>query len=395
MTLYAFRDEVEYFYGFLAYGSTARPLAAGGVRVQSGLTAERIEGLAATMQHKEDILRLNVDGAKCGIDYDPLAPGKREALRRFLRFLRPHLDDRLSLGPDMGTSFEEIEALAGEEGIASVKAAIGRAQGLPEDEVLARLEVLHKEVGPLSVGRRRAGHGLAHAALAATRSVGAVRSPPTCTLQGFGTLARGAALTLHTAGVRVTAIADEHGCLESAAGLPVLSLLALPPGEQLTAEIPAGASLAPRERVLAKDSDMLVLAACEDALDGGDPDLIGARVVAVGANEGLAPAEYERLEQRGVVVVPDLVAGAGGSAAMDALFAPGERPAPTAVLDDVALVVATLTRRLLAAPEPPREAALRLAAENALPARARPYGLRLLAACEGAGDGPITMAAER
>jgi glutamate dehydrogenase (NAD(P)+) len=379
VTLYAYQDQAEGFYGYLAYGSAARPLAAGGLRVQPGLTAERIEALAATMQGKENMLRLNVDGAKCGIDYDPAAPGKREALRRFLGFLTPHLKGRLSLGPDMGTSFEEIEAIAREEGIPSVKCAVGRAQGLAEAEVLARLELLDQPVGPLTLGRRRAGHGLAHAALAAGRW--ARRGRPgqaSCALQGFGTLARGAALTLHSRGVRFTAIADEHGCLLSPTGLPLPDLLRLAPGTPLTDAVPAGATAAPREAVLSAEADVLVLAACEDALAGSEVAAVRAGVVAVGANGGLTPAEYDRFAERGVAVVPDLIASAGGSAAMDALFAPGHRPEPASVLENVAWIAATLTQRALGAAEPPLQAARRMADANALPATAPPYGLRVL-----------------
>jgi glutamate dehydrogenase (NAD(P)+) len=397
VTLYAYRDSTEDFYGYLAYGATEKPLAAGGLRVQRGLTAERIEMLAATMQRKEGILRLNVDGAKCGIDYDPASPGKRDALRRFLRFLAPHLEDRLSLGPDMGTSFDEIEALANQEGIPSVKAAVGRAQGLPEDEVLQRLQILRATAGPLSVGQRRAGHGLAHAALSAARLAGVESRPLTCALQGFGTLARGAALTLHAAGARVTAIADENECIRSDAGLPIPSLLKAPAGAPLGEWAPAGASVAPRGAVLACECDMLLLAACEDALGGADPSTVRAPVVAVGANDGLVPAEYERLGELGIVAVPDLVASAGGSAAMDALFAPLERPSPTAVLEQVAMIVDSLTRQVLGAKRAgatPWEAAMRLASEASVPARARPYGLRVLADEAAVENGPIAIPAE-
>ncbi len=160
--LLLYEDPEEGFRGFLAYAGRSAPLAAGG---QRGLRGETIVALAEAMALKERVLALNVDGAKCGIDYDPASAGKHAAMRRFLRFLAPHLDDRLSLGPDIGTAFDEIEALARQEGISSVKAAIARAQGLPEPEVLRRLELLDEPVGPLTLGQRRAGHALAEATL--------------------------------------------------------------------------------------------------------------------------------------------------------------------------------------------------------------------------------------
>jgi glutamate dehydrogenase (NAD(P)+) len=225
MKLYTYKDPEENFFGYLAYGATVRPLAAGGMRVHPRLTAQRIEALAQTMQYKQSVLRVNVDGAKCGIAYDPAAAGKREAIRRFLRYLAPHLNGRLSLGPDMGTTFDEIEAIAREEGISSVKAAVGRAQGLSASQVRQRLSLLEEEVGQLTLSERRAGHGVAHAALSAARATAIGGRSITCALQGFGTLGRGAALTLDGAGVAITAIADEYECVRADAGLPIASML--------------------------------------------------------------------------------------------------------------------------------------------------------------------------
>jgi hypothetical protein len=140
---------------------------------------------------------------------------------------------------------------------------------------------------------------------------------------------------------------------------------------------------------------MLVLAACEDALAGADVAAVRAGVVAVGANGGLAEAEYERFAERGVAVVPDLIASAGGSAAMDALFAPGHRPEPGSVLENVAWIAATLTQRALGADVPPLQAARRMADANALPANAQPYGLRVLVERRVSVEGAARIAAGR
>ncbi len=123
--------------------------------------------LTEAMTLKERLLGLAVDGAKAGIDYDPQAPGKAEAMRRFLRFLRTHLLERLSLGPDMGTTWPEIEDVARQVGLVSVEGAIARAQELGDDDVRARLRLLDAEIDGATLGERRAGHALAHAALSA------------------------------------------------------------------------------------------------------------------------------------------------------------------------------------------------------------------------------------
>jgi len=381
VALHVYRDPVEGFDGFLAYAGTSRPLAAGGFRVQPGLTAEQVVALAATMRRKEAVLQLNVDGAKCGIAYDSRAPGKRAAMRRFLHFIAPHLSSRLSLGPDMGTSFQEIESLAREEGLPSVKSAIARAQGMSRDEVRRRLSMLEAPLGPLTLGERRAGHGVAHAALAAWRRV--QTRPPTCVLQGFGTLGRGTAATLLELGATITSVADEHGCAHAPGGLPIERMLAAPPRASVTDCAGPGVERRPREAVLTTRADVLVLAGCEDGLPQTLLDRVRTTVIVVGANKGIDEKVAAALHRRAIVVVPDLVAGSGGSAAMDAMFAPAVTPEPAEVLDRVGLIARTLTEQLLeratATGLSPTATAAALADETSLPDSAPPYGLRTLA----------------
>ena len=374
VTVHRYTDPREGFSGFVTYHGSRHRLAAGGFRVQRGLNEERIVDLAGAMELKERLLGLAVDGAKAGIDYDPAAPGKREAMRRFLRFLRPHLDGRLSLGPDLGTAWSEIETLAREEGITSVKLAVARAQGLSEQELVRRLAVLDHVVDGLTVGERRSGHALAHAALAAARTT--TSAPLRVAVQGFGTLGRGAVLSLARTGASVVAVADEHGCAVAPEGVDVDSLLAAPRGVAVPA-IGVGARSGPPEALFGVPADLLVLAATEDAMDVDQASTLVARAVAVGANLGLASPVEELLHRRGVVVVPDFVGGCGGSASMDALFGPPHCPAPGELLERLAARMAGLVTRILELCDrhgcAPREAALSMC-RHQLPAGSRPYG---------------------
>lgn len=379
--LACYQDPVEGFGGWLAFDGQDNSLAAGGFRVQRGLTAEKVIALARTMSLKQRLLGLAVDGAKCGIDYDPQDPGKREAMRRFIRFLSPFLLHRYSLGPDMGTAWSEIEAIARSEGIPSVKIAIAKAQGLSQKDVLSRLQLLDTRAGGLTLGERRAGHGLAHAALAALRwaNPSTVRGPLRVGIQGFGTLGRAAALALAEAGLSVTAVADEYGCLIAPEGVDVGSLLATPPGTPVASSGAAGAS-GPREALFEVAVDLLVLAATEDAM--GVEEAVGlpapVEVVAVGANLGLAPAVEELLDRRGVIVVPDFVGGCGGPASMNALFGPPVCPTPVGFLGGTASAIRHVVHRILdRATErgsSPRAAALALCDECRIDACSKPYG---------------------
>jgi glutamate dehydrogenase/leucine dehydrogenase len=374
-------DPVEGFRGFLAIDEApgaAHRLAAGGLRVQLGLDEETLAGLARAMSLKERLLGLGVDGAKSGIDYDPRAPGKADALRRFLRFLRPFLLDRVSSGPDLGTTWPEIEAIARSEGIPSVKVAIARAQGLDEDDFMRRIRVLDTRVAGFTLAQRRAGHALAHAAMAGLEKGEGVPTGLRAGLQGFGNVGRGAAIALAEAGVALSAVADEYSCLTCDDGLDVQALLALPHGTPIGDCTLSRRTVGPPEALFEAPVDLIVLAACEDAVSPRQASSMPARAVAVGANLGLTPVVEALLNQRGVAVIPDFVAGCGGSASMDALFGPRSCPSAEEVLDHVAARMRSLVAEMFVRARrdgiSPREAALALCEANAASSPAKPYG---------------------
>ncbi len=373
-------DPEHGFRGYLAFCGNDHRLAAGGLRVQPGLRGETVVALARAMYLKERLLGLGVDGAKAGIDLDPSSPVKHDALRRFLRFLRPHLADRLSLGPDLGTQWDELERLARDEQIPSIKMAVATAQGFDPAELTDRLRVLDEVVDGRTVGQRRAGHALGHAALAAAAACepGHARRPLRAAVQGFGTLGRAASQSLARAGARVVAVADVDGSLVADDGLDVAALLHLPHGQRLTDNPGPGACRAPREAVLEEEVDILVLAACEDGLSCARAATADARAVVVGANLGLSVESEHILHRRGVVVIPDFVAGCGGSASMDVLFGAPTCPSGHDVLDLVGRRMEELVAEVVGLARQrgitTRRAALALCDSRSEPTDGRPYG---------------------
>jgi glutamate dehydrogenase (NAD(P)+) len=370
-------DPEEGFRGYLVYEGDGCRIAAGGCRVQPGLSLATLQALAARMAAKQRLLGLAVDGAKCGIDYHPGAPGKAAALGRFLAFLRQELGTRLSMGCDMGTGWHELEILAAAQGIPSVKYCIRAAQELTDEQFFQRLHLLDERVGGLTVGERRAGHALAHAALAAAAHQGRNATGLRCAVQGFGNLGRAAAGSLAEAGAVVTAVSDEFGCVADPAGLDVPAMLATPASRQVRGMHVGRAGL-PRERLFDLPADVLVLAAGADAVGLDAATVLPIPVVAVGANHGLSELAEHRLAARGVLVVPDFVAGAGGPASMNALFGPAAVPTPAQVLDLVAGTMRELVGDVLAGARDrglaPRQVAAAIAAAAAVNPQDRPYG---------------------
>jgi glutamate dehydrogenase/leucine dehydrogenase len=331
-------DPLEGFDGWLVYDGTKCRLAAGGCRMQPGLTEAELAELASRMTLKQHVLRVGVDGAKCGIDYDPRSAGADKALQRFLRFLRQEFLTRFSMGCDMGTHFDSLERMARAERIPSVKYAIKVAQNFSEEEFFARLRLLDVRIGMLTLAERRAGHALAHVVIAAARAANTGRRV-TCALQGFGNLGRAAAYSLTEEGIRITAVADEHGCVADPAGLDVAAMLTLPQGA------PVGAPLArrlPSDVLPGLPCDVLILAATQDALSLEQADQVSAPVVVVGANCGLSAEVERRLNHRGVMTIPDFIGGIGGSGSMEAIFGPSVRPSAKEVLDHVAAMMRAL-----------------------------------------------------
>ena len=380
-----YQDPVEGFSGWLVYDRTDCRLAVGGCRVQSGLTVQTLAGLADRMTLKQLVLGVNVDGAKCGIDYNPRSAGKDAALRRFLRFLSEELHTRFSMGSDMGTQWDQLEELARLESIPSIKYAIKGAQELSEDEFFARMRVLHEPLaatdglggalGVSTLSERRAGHALAEAAVAAAKCAG-LSQPLSCALQGFGNLGRAAAYSLLEAGVRITAVADEFGCVVDPGGLDVARMLRGPHLAPVSA-LADGAVADPPESLFEQQADVLILAGCEDAMSPEQARRSRVPVVVVGANCGLSRAAEALLHGRGVFTVPDFVGGIGGSASMEALFGPPRTPSPQQVLDGISGMMHRILEAMVqisaAQHLPLRAAAMRMADKPAHPDE-RPYG---------------------
>ncbi|WP_051944305.1 Glu/Leu/Phe/Val dehydrogenase dimerization domain-containing protein [Streptacidiphilus rugosus] len=371
-----YRDPVENCPGFLVYDRMDSRLAAGGCRMSADLTADTLRTLAARMTLKQRVLGIGVDGAKCGIAYDPRGPERAAVLARFVRFLEGELRTRFSMGCDMGTRFEELERIAADAGIGSVKVAIRHAQQITDTEFRARMGLLDIPVGPLTLGQRRAGHALAHAALAAATHSGRRLTQVTVALQGFGNLGRAAAAALLDEAVRVTAVTDAYGCAIDPRGLDLARMLTIDQIRPVPGLLGDPMRL-PKEALFDLPADVMILAGGEDAMSPAQAAVVPVPIVAVGANCGLSETAEQLLTDRGVLVVPDFIGGIGGSASMEALFGPTATPDPREVLDTLAAMMRELVGDILCGARDRGVSARRIALDIAAaagPTGDRPYG---------------------
>ncbi len=373
-------DPVEGFRGWLVIDSLTHRLCAGGLRVQKGLTRETITRLARNMTLKMRIAGIRADGAKSGIDYDPLSPGKDQALERFFRAIVPYMVERYSVGPDMNTTMAELNAIAKRFGLPSIKIAVARAQGFSDDEFARRIAVLSRPAGLNTLASFRAGAGLGYACLGTLDFLGVPSSRATVAVQGFGGLATGAIWCLNQAGVKVVAVSDREKMLRTydSAPLDVGRLFKYGRNGLLPLVDDCGGILAENSTIHEIECDVFIPAAMEGTVTENEARTARARAVVCGANLAVTPEAEEILHERGILLVPDMIAGCGGSLSMAGLFGPDKTPTEQDVLDFVDEhmrdMVYRVCKRSRSTGMSPRKAALQLCAEAPLMPGERPYG---------------------
>ncbi len=319
-----YTDPLEGFKGYLVIDSTAHRLAAGGFRVQKGLTLNTLQRLARAMTYKQRIGNIAVDGAKSGIDYDPASPGKREAIKRFIRAIKPFVMTRYSMGPDLNTKMGELNEITRELDIPAIKYAICHAQDMPEEEFFHRYnDVLQEKIDGMTLARRRAGHGVAMSCLATLRHMNIPISQAKVAIQGFGSLGCATALSLHKAGVNIVGIADVESCIVTPKG-KCFKIERLIENSQGTLLPKSGFSncweLANRDKIFDLECDVFIPAAIENAVTPEIAKKIPTKAIVIGANLAVNRDAEHILYKRGIHVIPDFVSGAGGSISMDGLY---------------------------------------------------------------------------
>ena len=275
----------------LVVDNTACGPSVGGVRMAADADAREAFRLARAMTLKNAAAGLPHGGGKAVIIGDPQLPvAEKEALvRAFARAIAP-LGDYIP-GPDMGTD---------EACMAWVKDEIGRSVGLP------------RELGGIPLDEIGAtGFGLAIAAEEAERLAAVRLEGARVAVQGFGAVGMHAARHLAARGAVLVAAADRSATVHDPHGLDVEALLAHKrPGGRL-AQFRGGEKL-PSDAVIDVPCDIWIPAARPDVLDAGNVDRLQASLVLEGANIPATPEAEARLHARGVVVVPDFIANAGG-----------------------------------------------------------------------------------
>jgi glutamate dehydrogenase (NAD(P)+) len=275
----------------LVVDNVARGPSIGGLRIAPDVSVEECFRLARAMTLKNFAAGIPHGGGKSVMWGEPRMPRERKErlIRAFAHALRNESD--YIFGPDMGTD---------ETCMAWVKDEIGRAVGLPA--ALGGIPL--DEIGAT-------GWGLLHAADVAVRYVDLKLEGARVAIQGFGAVGCHAARFLAQRGALVVAAADSRGAIVDERGLDVEALATLKAAGRSVCDSPSGRTIE-RDSVIGVDCDILIPAARPDVVREENAGALKARLVLEGANIPFTAGAERMLHARGVVVVPDFIANAGG-----------------------------------------------------------------------------------
>ena len=298
--------EIEVFTGCRVQHSTVRGPAKGGVRYHPEVSLEEVEGLAALMTWKCAVVDIPYGGAKGGIICDPATLSQNE-LRNltigYTRAIMPIIGPQKDIpAPDVNTN-EQIMAWMVE--------AASRIEG---QNVFGIVTGKPLALGG-SQGRSEAtGRGVAIATACLLKKLDRSMTNTTVAIQGFGKVGNAAAAILAEMGARIVAVSDVSGGLHNAEGLDIkdiLSYTASSPGHLLEGYAGTAEPITNSE-ILLLDVDVLVPAAMENQITAANAAQVKARVIVEGANGPTTPEADHILLGNGTVVVPDILANAGG-----------------------------------------------------------------------------------
>ncbi|MFQ6064520.1 MAG: Glu/Leu/Phe/Val dehydrogenase [Candidatus Bathyarchaeia archaeon] len=339
--------------GILVIDNTALGPGKGGIRMTPTVDVEEAFRLARTMTWKCAMAELPFGGAKSGIIADPKKISKGEKLnlvKAFAVALKPLSPSQYVAAPDINTGEEEMAAYALANG--SLRSCTGK----PSDMCVRPGE---KCGIPHEYGST--GYGVFHAIRVAAGDVGINLKEAAIAIDGFGNVGSFLAKYLSEFGAKVVAVSDSKGCIYNQEGLDHEKLRKVKEKSKSVVNYEPGQVLKYTE-LFELPVDILVPASIPDVINKKNVDRIKAKLIVEAAN---IPATYEnekRLHERGVLVVPDIIANAGGVISSYAEYK-GENPKKMfeMVEERIARNVRLVLRKAKERKTAPRDAALQIA----------------------------------
>lgn len=294
---------VAHFEGYRVQHNTSRGPGKGGVRFHQDVTLSEVMALSAWMSIKNAAVNVPYGGAKGGIRVDPktLSMGELERMtRRYTSEIGIIIGPTKDIpAPDVNTNEQIMAWMMDTYSMNEGATSTGVVTGKPVD------------LGG-SLGRRDAtGRGVFTVGMEAAQHIGLDIATSKVAVQGFGNVGGVAARLFSEAGARVVAVQDHGGTLYREAGLDVTALLAHVAAYGSVAGF-AQAEVIPNDTFWDVACDILIPAALEQQITAANAGRIRARLIIEGANGPTTPAADDILQERNILVLPDVIANAGG-----------------------------------------------------------------------------------
>ncbi|MQA92330.1 MAG: glutamate dehydrogenase [Gemmatimonas sp.] len=293
---------IRTFSGYRVQHDNSRGPMKGGLRYHPEVDLDEVRALASLMTWKTAVVGVPYGGAKGGINCDPreFDPQDIEQLtRRFVGRLEPFIGPHEDIpAPDVNTNAQVMAWIVDE---------YAKYHGFTPAVVTGK----PLELGG-SVGRESAtGRGILFATQRTVAATGTILEGARVAVQGFGNVGSWTAHFLSQAGAKVVAVSDMHGGVFDGDGIDVDTLRR---EAKVAGRIPdgTGREAITNEELLALDVDILIPAALGNALHSRNAPSVRARLIVEGANHPVTPGADEDFRSRGIVVVPDILANAGG-----------------------------------------------------------------------------------
>jgi glutamate dehydrogenase (NAD(P)+) len=294
---------IEVFVGYRVLHNIARGPGKGGIRFDKNVSLDEVRALSAWMTWKCAVVNIPFGGAKGGVICDPASLSRGELERITRRYTAEIMDligpEKDVPAPDMGTNPQTMAWI------------------MDTYSMHARHTVTSVVTGkPLTLGGSRGrveatGRGLMLISREAAPLRGLTLAGSRVVVQGFGNVGSIAARMCHEAGAHVLAVSDINGGIFNARGLDVTALV-VHYEKRRTFEGFPGVERVGNAELLELDCDILIPAANENQIRGRNAPNIKAKIIVEGANGPTTQRADEILNQKGVLVVPDILANAGG-----------------------------------------------------------------------------------
>jgi glutamate dehydrogenase (NAD(P)+) len=294
---------VHSFTGYRVHHDTTLGPAKGGLRYHPEVNLGEVSCLAMLMTWKCALMGLPYGGAKGGIKCEPWKMSQGELERMTRRYTSEIIT---LLGPDKDIPAPDM--YTNEQTMAWIMDTYSINVGHTVPSVVTGKPV---SIGG-SLGRTEAtGRGVAYCARRAIEHYGLKSKTPTAVIQGFGNVGSVTAKLLHESGFKIVAVSDVFGGIHNPEGIDIPRLMAYL-SEMGRVDGFAGTKAVTNQQLLELECDVLIPAALGGQIHAGNVDALKCKIVVEGANGPTSPEADKALHDKGILVLPDILANAGG-----------------------------------------------------------------------------------